>query len=255
MPALAAYHRAVSGPLRLPLAVAILSLTLFSYSATAAPAGQSVEKRLQVLEDRAEIEELILGAYSHVIDTSDVTALSELFTEDGEYSSEWEDISSMPPPLRSIFAEAKIPKLGEKYHFKVTFRGRKTIANFMFLVANTRPAFVFQDDAAVAIFDAAAAADALAGAATAEKRSNGVKAQLAGQPDARGSASMKHLVTNPRITVNGDLANSTSYWTEISTDPTGKTILAGGGYYTDVLERTGKSWRIRQRTIHNYDEH
>lgn len=254
MQVLAAYRKVFSGSSKqhLALAFAILSLSLFAERPMAAATVQSVESRLQALEDRKDIEDLILGTYSHLIDTSDIAALSELFTEDGEYSSEWRDISSMPPPLRNIFIDAKIPKLEEKSHFKVTFRGRKTIENFMSMVANERPVFTFRNGTAVATFDATTSPDV--SRARREHSNNDEKPRPAGMPDDHTIPPMKHLVTNPRITVNGDLANATSYWTEISTGGTGTKIVAGGGYYTDVLERVGNNWRIRQRIIHNYDE-
>ena len=238
-----------SGSAQWPLTIAILAVSLLPSGATAKPEGKSIQGRLLALEDRTEIEELILGKYSHAIDTSDVAALSELFTQDGEYSSEWKDLSSMPPPLRRVFTEAKIPALGEKSYFKVTFRGRRTIANFMSLVAKARATFVLHGDTAEAVFDAATS-----GVSTIGNLSDSEGKQLPGQPDAHGPVPMKHLVTNPRIIVSGNLANATSYWTEISSDSNGKTIVAGGGYYTDVLARAGSSWRIRRRTIHNFDE-
>lgn len=253
MQVLVAYRKVSVGSLKHPLAFAILLLTLFAGNPAIAATIRSVESRLLALEDRKGIEDLILGTYSHLIDTSNIVALSELFTEDGEYSSEWRDISSMPPPLRNIFIHAEIPKSEEKSRFKVTFRGRKTIENFMSIVANKRPVFTFRNGTAVATFDATTSPDAFRAR---EKASNDdQKPRPTAMPDDHTTPSMKHLVTNPRITVNGNLANATSYWTEISTDrATGNKIVAGGGYYTDVLERVGNNWRIRQRVIHNYDE-
>jgi hypothetical protein len=64
---------------------------------------------------------------------------------------------------------------------------------------------------------------------------------------------MKHVITNPRIQVNGDQATATTYWQEVSIEKDGKVNIRSTGYYHDVLKRDQGRWRFKSREVFNYD--
>lgn len=220
-----------------------IGLFLAAAVASAANGAKSVEQRLRALEDREEIEQLIVGKYGKAIDTSDTQVLSALFTEDGEFSSEWEDMAAMPEPLRAIFMRDGGPASAGKISRRVTFKGRATIANFMSVVLRERPKISLEGDTAIATF----AFVSPSGPAPGDK---------AGPPPNSMPArytSMKHLITNSSIELEGDNATATSYWVEVAVGKDGKHTLPGGGHYADVLKRVDGAWRFKQRVIYNDD--
>lgn len=233
-----------------PVSVAI-SFLLFGTALATTP-QQSIEQRLLALEDRVRIEELVSSDYSAVIDKSDVKSLSALFTIDGEYSSEWSDITEMPGVLRAVFTRSGAWNGADKMRARVTFRGRQTIADFMTLVVTAQPRITVEDGAVTATFDGRSGPDTAKPNAPPPMPPPG---KSGAPPKAPGGPlfSMRHVITNLTIALDGDRANATSYWTEISTTSDGKQSLAGGGYYTDVLYREGGAWRFKRRLIHNYD--
>lgn len=64
---------------------------------------------------------------------------------------------------------------------------------------------------------------------------------------------MKHVITNPSVTLNGDTATATSYYSEVGKLANGKDILGASGYYADELKRVEGQWRFARRTIYDYD--
>jgi 3-phenylpropionate/cinnamic acid dioxygenase small subunit len=46
----------------------------------------SIAQRLQAVEDRLDIQQLVTSDYSTAVDTRDLNALADLFTEDGEFT-------------------------------------------------------------------------------------------------------------------------------------------------------------------------
>jgi ketosteroid isomerase-like protein len=76
----------ISNPLRILTVAIAAGLVVASYagirSAQASEKKASAEQRLQVLEDKEEIRQL-LARYMHYLDHRDMVRYSELFTEDG----------------------------------------------------------------------------------------------------------------------------------------------------------------------------
>lgn len=153
-------------------------------------ADDSLAQRLQAVEDRDEIQQLIAGDYSTAIDTRDAKAFTSLFTEDGEFN---------------LYATQFPPK---------EFKGRAAIEK---MVSTPPP----PGDGAGA------------------------------PPDM--PASMKHVITNPHIQINGDQATATTYWQEVSIGKDGKVSAPSTGYYRDVLKRDQGRWRFKKREVFNYD--
>lgn len=150
-------------------------------------AEDSLAQRLQAVEDRVEIEHLIIGGYSTAIDTRDFKAFGALFTEDGEFNL----YATQFPPRKH--------------------KGRSAIEN------------------------------ALSGPPP------------AGELPMDLPASMKHVITNPHIEINGDDATATTYWQEVSIGKDGKVSSPSTGYYRDVLKRDQGRWRFKIREVFNYD--
>lgn len=218
-----------------------------------ADSRESTEQRLRVLEDRAEIEQLIISDYGNAIDLTDTKALSALFTEDGEFSSEWTDMDAMPEPLRAMFTKDGGSLNVDNVRPRISFKGRPTIANYMSSVFNDRPEISFEKGAAIATFTSSSAPGGQTDGPTSGGPAPADKTGAPPNPMLERFVSMKHLITNPTIKQEGDNATATSYWIEIAVSKDGKQSLAGGGYYSDVLQRVNGVWRFKQRVIHNYD--
>lgn len=71
---------------RLPLGACLLALPLLAAAAANPGAAQSTDARLQQLESREQIRELLV-AYGATLDARDFDAFGRLFTEDAEYVS------------------------------------------------------------------------------------------------------------------------------------------------------------------------
>lgn len=218
-------------------------VALILVTAIAGAAGaKSLEQRLRVLEDREEITRLITSDYGRAIDLSDTKILSALFTEDGEFSSEWADMAAIPEPLRVMFAQDGGSAVN-KVRPRITFKGRATIANYMSMVFRDRPKISFEGGTAIATFIFTAPS----------RPAPGDKAAAPQNPMLERYISMKHLITNPSIELDGDNATATSYWIEVAVSKDDKHSIAGGGYYADVLKRVNGAWRFKQRVIYNHD--
>jgi ketosteroid isomerase-like protein len=65
--------------------------------------------------------------------------------------------------------------------------------------------------------------------------------------------SIKHVITNPHVQLDGDRATATSYWTEVGLTKDGSPRIAATGYYSDVLKRDGSGWKFQSRVVFAYD--
>jgi uncharacterized protein (TIGR02246 family) len=59
-----------------------------------------------------------------------------------------------------------------------------------------------------------------------------------------------HLVTNPRISLDGDEARAEVMWSVVSPGADGQPVLSMLGRHRDVLAREGGRWRFRRREGH-----
>lgn len=243
-----------NGDRRRGIAIAALAACLAMPTAVPAqaqpgPAQTNIEQRLRALEDRAAIEQLITADYASAIDLTDTKGLSELFTEDGEFGSEWRDMASLPGMLGDVFRRGGATVDG-KLRPRIAFRGRGAIANYMLLVVTGIPEISIDGDTAIAMFRGGAPAD---GPAPGGSPPGGPPAGAATNPMMDRYASMKHIVTNPAIAIDGDSATATSYWIEVAMGKDGSNTIIGGGYYSDLLARVDGKWLFRSRLIHNFD--
>lgn len=220
-----------------------IGLFVLATVAGAADGAKSVEQRLRALEDREEIEQLIVSDYADAIDSSDTQALSALFAEDGEFSSEWADMAAMPEPLRAVFTRGGGSVGVDAVRYRITFKGRATIANFMSMVFRDRPKISFEGDTAIATFIFTPPSG----------QAPGDKAGAPANPMAERYTSMKHLIANSSIKLDGDNATATSYWVEVAVGKDGKHSMPGGGSYADVLKRVNGVWHFKRRLIYNDD--
>jgi 3-phenylpropionate/cinnamic acid dioxygenase small subunit len=85
-------------------------------------------------------------------------------------------------------------------------------------------------------------------------------APLSGVPAGEGPpggmpASMKHVITNPQVQLDGDRATATSYWMEVAIGKgkDEKPLVVSTGYYSDVLKRDNGRWKFQSRVVYNYD--
>lgn len=147
--------------------------------------------RLQALEDRAAVEQLITSRYSTALDTRDWQAFGALFTADAEFKL----LATQFPPKE--------------------YRGRAAIEKAL----STPPP------------------DVPAG----------------GGPPGGMPTSMKHVITNPHVQLDGDRATATSYWMEVAIGKDEKPLVMATGYYRDVLKRDNGQWKFQSREIFNYD--
>jgi 3-phenylpropionate/cinnamic acid dioxygenase small subunit len=67
------------------------------------------------------------------------------------------------------------------------------------------------------------------------------------------STSVKHVITNPHIQVNGDQAMATAYWEEVAIEKDGNVSIRVTGYYRDALKRDQRRWRFQKREVFAYD--
>jgi ketosteroid isomerase-like protein len=67
-----------------------------------------------------------------------------------------------------------------------------------------------------------------------------------------GLDSSQHLIGNPRVSLDGDRAESTCYFQaqHALTSPAGGNTYLVGGRYEDRLRRTEDGWKIEHRTLH-----
>jgi ketosteroid isomerase-like protein len=68
-----------------------------------------------------------------------------------------------------------------------------------------------------------------------------------------GPIRVRHIITNPTITLNGDKATATTYLSEEGRLPDGKRMNGITGHYADELRRVGGKWYIARRVIYDYD--
>lgn len=66
-------------------------------------------------------------------------------------------------------------------------------------------------------------------------------------PAGAPNASNYHLISNPRIDLDGDRATATSRYLFVMRGPGGSPVPSLAGLYTDELVRQGGAWRIRRR--------
>jgi hypothetical protein len=74
-----------------------------------------------------------------------------------------------------------------------------------------------------------------------------------GAPPAGGPLGIRHIITNPTITLNGDTATATTYLIEAARLPDGKIMNGISGHYADELRRVNGKWYIARRVIYDYD--
>lgn len=186
-------HSSLGHVLRIPSLVVVgLWVGSAASSVVAAQTNNSMATRLQALEDRAAVEELIVSGYSTAIDARDWKALAALFTEDGDFKL----LAKQFPPRE--------------------FKGRAAIEK--------------------------------AFAPSADMPMPDVSALSGGLP-----VSMKHVITNPHVRLDGDRATATAYWMEVAIMTDGNTHVAATGYYHDTLKRDGRGWKFKVREVYAYD--
>jgi uncharacterized protein (TIGR02246 family) len=56
-----------------------------------------------------------------------------------------------------------------------------------------------------------------------------------------------HVISSPRVAIDGDTATSTVMWTVVSRDANGQPLLTGLGHHIDDLTRTANGWRFQRR--------
>lgn len=93
------------------------------------------------------------------------------------------------------------------------------------------------------------------GRAAIEKAMSPPPSDVPASEDAPGGrpASLKHVITNPEIQLDGDRATATSYWMEVAIGKDLKPLVMSTGYYRDVLERDNGRWKFQSREAFNYD--
>lgn len=64
---------------------------------------------------------------------------------------------------------------------------------------------------------------------------------------ARSPAAARHIETNPRITLDGDRARSTTMYSVAFTQDDGLARVTMVGHHHDELVRTGDGWRLHRR--------
>jgi uncharacterized protein (TIGR02246 family) len=64
---------------------------------------------------------------------------------------------------------------------------------------------------------------------------------------AEGVGSTFHIVSSPRITLNGDSASSTVMWSVATSADDGLARVSMVGHHVDDLVRTSEGWRFRRR--------
>jgi hypothetical protein len=64
---------------------------------------------------------------------------------------------------------------------------------------------------------------------------------------ANGVGSTFHIVSSPRIALDGDRATSTVMWSVASLAPDGLARVSMVGHHVDDLVRTDEGWRFRRR--------
>jgi len=64
---------------------------------------------------------------------------------------------------------------------------------------------------------------------------------------------VKHVISNPHITIHGDNATATAYWMEMDLQKLGSVRVRATGYYIDVLKRDNGVWRFKSRQVHNHE--
>jgi len=76
--------------------------------AGAAQSEGSLEARLQMVEDRLAIEQLLMGDYPKALDSSDWKAYAALFTEDGELV-QGTTVTKGPKAIEELFSRPRTP--------------------------------------------------------------------------------------------------------------------------------------------------
>jgi 3-phenylpropionate/cinnamic acid dioxygenase small subunit len=67
------------------------------------------------------------------------------------------------------------------------------------------------------------------------------------------SASLKHVITNPHVQLDGDRATATAYWMEVALDKNLRPSVVSTGHYRDVLKRDNGRWKFQIRDVFAYD--
>lgn len=95
----------------LAAAAAVLGLFAMSGASIAddAKGAASLEARLQVVEDRLAIEQLLMGDYPKALDSSDWKAYAALFTEDGELV-QGATVTIGPKAIEELFSRPPTPR-------------------------------------------------------------------------------------------------------------------------------------------------
>jgi len=75
----------------------------------------------------------------------------------------------------------------------------------------------------------------------------------AGEVPPGARASIKHVITNPHVQLDGDRATATSYWMEVMIGEDLKPSVRATGYYRDVLKRDNGRWKFQTREVFAYD--
>lgn len=81
--------------------------------------------------------------------------------------------------------------------------------------------------------------------------------RLGGPPQGTQPASrpigIRHIITNPTITLNGDTATATTYLIEVARLADGRLMNGITGHYADELRRVDGKWYFARRVIYDYD--
>jgi ketosteroid isomerase-like protein len=175
-----------------PMAACIIAGLGTQHAMAAEPDLHNIEARLQAIEDRLSIEDVIGARYAKALDTSDPEGYASLFTEDAFLS-----VAGRP------------------------FKGRKEIRDMMRDI---------------------------------EKHHDQYDTRPATLPGLRWGP-VRHVVTNPLITITGDTATSNSYSTEIGSNGRDEkqhgnpqSIMNVCRYEDNLVKQSGK-WLISKRLI------
>ncbi len=95
-------------------------LALPAWVAAATPTPQSLQARLQRIEDRAAIEQLLME-YGRAVDNRDFAAFAALFTDDGEWKGaqgSYRGPKQIQESMEKIFTAAsrRHPERGSNFH-------------------------------------------------------------------------------------------------------------------------------------------
>src|SRR5215216_2966482 len=102
--------------------VLLMLVALLLPAAPQAPTNASLAAKLQQMEDREEIERLLLD-YGRYLDSRDFAAYGRLFAKDGEWVGGFGTATGGPPGIQAFMEKAMgtAPNRGNNYHLLSNF--------------------------------------------------------------------------------------------------------------------------------------